>query len=100
MNVILCMFLIAAVVFLFFILCAFGLQAARAAFPKNQIPATTYSYQIDRQRGDMERCVVKTTPASGNPQDQVWVIDVTNGPAGFCVCKTPGEQVGKPAPEP
>jgi len=84
MNVILCILLIGAVILLFFILCAFGLQAARAAFPTYQIPPTTYSYQIDRQHGDMERFVAKATPASGNPQQQIWVLEVDKGRVGSC----------------
>ena len=84
MNVILCIFLIAAIVFLFFTLCAFALQAQRAALPTYEVPPTAYSYQIDRQTDDLERCVVKYAPASGNPHQHIWVINVTNGRAAFC----------------
>ena len=81
MHVILCIFLITAIVFLFFTLCAFALQAARAGLPKYEVPPTTYSYRIDHQTDDIERCVVKHISASGNSHRHMWVIKVTNGRA-------------------
>lgn len=84
MNVILCMLLIAAVVVLFFIVCVFGLQAARAALPKYEVPPPAYSYQIDPQTDDFERRVAKHNPASGNPNRHIWIISATNGRVAFC----------------
>ncbi|HTT04429.1 MAG TPA: hypothetical protein VMF64_04015 [Steroidobacteraceae bacterium] len=82
MSLILCILAVAAIIFLFFIVCAFGLQAARDAVPTHQIPTTTYSYQMDRQHDDIMPCMVKATPADGNPQEQVWVMEANNGRAG------------------
>jgi hypothetical protein len=98
-SVILCIVLIAAI-FLFFVLCVFGLQAARARVPTHQIPLTTYSYQIDDQHGDMEQYVATAMSASGVSQQQIWVKGVTNGRVAFCACEIPGTQAGKPTPEP
>ena len=66
MNVIFCIFLIAATILLFSTLCAFALEAARAALPAYEEPPTAYSYQIDRQTDDIERCIAKLTPSSGS----------------------------------
>jgi hypothetical protein len=100
MNVLLCILLIGAFIFLFSILCAFGLQAARAAFPTHQIPLTTISYQIDHQHGDMEQYVAKATSAKSDPQQQILVMNVTNGRVAVRACENPDTQVGKSAPEP
>lgn len=100
MNVILCIFLIAAITFLVFILCAFALQAARAALPTYEVPPTTCSYQIDRQHGDIEQCVAKPTPVSGNPDQHIWVINATNGRVAFYAHENPGGQDGKTTTQP
>lgn len=96
MSVILCILLIAAIIVLFFIVCVFALQAARAALPTYEVPPTEYSYQIDRQAGDVERCVAKHSPASGNPRRHIRVINATNGPVAFCTWENPGRQDGQP----
>ncbi len=92
MNVILCILLIAATIFLFFMLCAFGLEAASAALPTYEVPPTAYSYQIDRQTDDIERCVAKHTSASSNPHEHIRVINATNGRVAFCANENPGRQ--------
>ena len=92
MNVILCTFLIAAIIFLFFALCAFALQAARAELPKYEVPPTAYSYQIDPQTDDFERCVAKHTAGSGDPHPHIWVINVANGRAAFRAAENPGKR--------
>jgi len=96
MNAILCIFLIAAIIFLFFVLCAFALQAARAALPTYEEPPTAYSYQIDRQTDLVERCVVIYKAAADNSDRHRLVINVTNSRAALCVNEKPGTQLGRP----
>lgn len=75
MHVILSIFVIAVIILLVFGLCAFALQAARAALPKYEKPPTTYSYQVDGEHGDIERRVAKPASASGDPGQHIWVIN-------------------------
>jgi hypothetical protein len=90
MNVILCIFLIVAVIFAFFTLCAFALEAARAALPTYEEPPTAYSYQIDRQTDDLERCVAihETAAHFGNQHDK-WS-------GGILRQREPSPQDGRP----
>jgi len=83
MNIILCIFLIAAIIFLFFTLCAFALQAARAALPTYEEPPTAYSYQIDRQTDDLERWVAIHKAATVDAHHHIVVINVTKDRAAF-----------------
>lgn len=59
MTILLCIGLIAAGIVLVFTLCALGLQAARAGYPKYEVPPTAYSYQIDHQADEIEQVVAK-----------------------------------------
>ena len=97
MSVILCIVLISAVLFLFFALCAFALQAARSKLPTYEVPPTVYSYQMDHQTDDIGQYLVKDTPAGANPHQHIWV-DVRDGRTQFGV-ENPGGQVRQP-PEP
>lgn len=96
MNVILCIVLITGVIFLFFALYAFGLQAARAVLPKYEVPPAAYSFQIDRETDDIERCVAKSASPGGKPHPHILVVNMTNGQVAFCASDSPGGRTIKP----